>query len=239
VASATETAPAGPQAPREADLEELRDAAASCTACHLHLLATQTVFGEGPSRAPLMLIGEQPGDQEDLQGRPFVGPAGGLLDRALEEAGISREDAYVTNVVKHFKWVKRGKRRIHDKPNAAEVRACRPWLEREIELVKPEVIVLLGATAAQAMLGRDFRVSLHQGDFVDSPLAPFVMTTVHPSSLLRASDTEARRAGIERFTADLRKAASALNHRTSLSGSRSFANSGADDFVDGVEGRPA
>ena len=196
--------------PPAAGLEEVREIAAACEACDLYLRATQTVFGEGRPRARIMLVGEQPGDQEDQQGRPFVGPAGRMLDDALEAAGIDRDSAYVTNVVKHFKWVQRGKRRIHDKPNGAEVRACRPWLEKEIELVKPDVLVLLGATAAQAMLGRDFRVSVHRGQFVDSDLAPFVMATVHPSSLLRAPNEEARRLAIEQFTADLRTAAAVL-----------------------------
>jgi DNA polymerase len=157
-----------------------------------------------------MFVGEQPGDAEDLSGHPFVGPAGKLLDRALEDAGIDRDTVYVTNVVKHFKWEPRGKRRIHKKPNAAEIAACRPWLDTEIELVKPQVLVCLGATAAQALLGRQFRVTAHRGEFVPSPLAPMVLATVHPSSILRAPDEETRRSEMKLFTDDLRKVAQAL-----------------------------
>jgi len=173
-------------------------------------LGTQTVFGEGASKAQLMLVGEQPGDAEDLAGHPFVGPAGKLLDRALVDAGIDRAAVYVTNVVKHFKWEPRGKRRIHKKPNAAEIAACRPWLDTEIELVKPRAIVCLGATAAQALLGRQFKVTAHRGEFVESPLAPLVSATVHPSSILRAPDDEMRRLEMKRFTDDLRTVARAL-----------------------------
>jgi DNA polymerase len=168
------------------------------------------VFGEGDPGAELMLIGEQPGDAEDLSGHPFVGPAGKLLDRALEQAGINRDQVYVTNVVKHFKWEPRGKRRIHKKPNAAEIAACRPWLDAEIALVRPRAIVCLGATAAQALLGRQFKVTAQRGRFVESPLAPFVLATVHPSSLLRAPDDESRHRETKRFIADLRKVAGAL-----------------------------
>jgi DNA polymerase len=157
-----------------------------------------------------MLIGETPGDREDLEGRPFVGPAGHLLDRCLAEAGLARERAYVTNVVKHFKWTPRGKRRLHGKPNASEIRACKPWVEAEIALVKPQLLMLMGATAAQALLGPSFRVTRERGEFVDSALAPKVMATVHPSSLLRAPDDAARAAAIAVFVADLRKAAKAL-----------------------------
>ena len=157
-----------------------------------------------------MLVGEQPGDAEDLSGHPFVGPAGKLLDRALEEAGIDRAQVYVTNVVKHFKWEPRGKRRIHKKPNAGEIAACRPWLDAEIALVKPRGIVCLGATAAQALLGKAFRVTAHRGELIKSPLAPFVLATVHPSSLLRAPDEETRRRETTRFIDDLRKARRAL-----------------------------
>src|SRR5207247_6941487 len=153
---------------------------------------TQTVFGEGPRRARVMLVGEQPGNDEDLAGKPFVGPAGRVLDRALEAAGIARGDVYVTNVVKHFKWEPRGKRRIHAKPNAGEISACRPWLETEIALVRPHALVCLGATAAQALLGKSFKVSRQRGEFVESSLAPLVMATVHPSSILRAQDDETR-----------------------------------------------
>src|SRR6185503_16934434 len=183
-----------PEKPR---LETVRDAAKDCRACDLYKTGTQTVFGEGPSRAEVMFVGEQPGDAEDLAGHPFVGPAGKLLDRALEQAGIDRSLVYVTNVVKHFKWEPRGKRRIHKKPNAAEISACRPWLEVEIALVKPRVIVCLGATAAQALLGKQFRVSKERGQFVESPLAPKVMATVHPSSILRAPDDETRRSEMQ------------------------------------------
>jgi DNA polymerase len=189
----------------------VRDAAAGCKACDLYKRGTQTVFGEGPTRAEVMLVGEQPGDAEDLAGHPFVGPAGRLLDRALADAGIDRARVYVTNVVKHFKWEPRGKRRIHAKPNAAEIGACRPWLETEIALVKPRVLVLLGATAAQALLGRAFKVSRQRGQFVESPLAPLVTATVHPSSILRAPDDEARRLEMQRFVADLRNVAARLS----------------------------
>jgi len=188
-------------------LKAVREVAAACTNCHLYKNATQTVFGEGSPRAEIILVGEQPGDQEDLAGRPFVGPAGRLLDQALEEAGIDRKLAYVTNVVKHFKWQPRGKRRIHQKPNAAEVAACRPWLDAELSLVKPKVLVCLGATAAQALLGRQFRVSKDRGVPVESELAPVVMATVHPSSILRSDDREAEMA---LFVDDLRRVAEAL-----------------------------
>ena len=196
--------------PPRASLAKLRDIAAGCTACPLYAAATQTVFGEGPAPATLMLVGETAGDQEDVQGRPFVGPAGKLLDRCLEEAGLERKQSYVTNVVKHFKFTPRGKRRIHGKPNAMEIRACIPWLKAEIERVKPEMIVCLGATAAKALLGASFRVSQQRGVAVPSPLAPIVMATVHPSSLLRAPDDETRYREIERFTADLKTAAKML-----------------------------
>lgn len=196
--------------PSGASLAKLRDIATSCTACPLYANATQTVFGEGPAEAALMLVGETAGDQEDLQGRPFVGPAGKLLDRCLEEAGLDRKAAYVSNVVKHFKFTPRGKRRIHDKPNAAEIRACIPWLKAEIERVKPEMIICLGATAAKALLGASFRVSQQRGVAVPSPLASIVMATVHPSSLLRAPDEETRYREIDRFTDDLKTAAKLL-----------------------------
>ena len=191
--------------PGRPTLPALRDAAAGCQACDLWRTGTQTVFGEGAREADVMFVGEQPGGQEDLAGRPFVGPAGKLLDKAMEEAGIDRRQAYVTNVVKHFKWQPRGKRRIHAKPNWAEMAACRPWLDAELELVKPHVLVCLGATAAQALLGRDFRVTRYRGEPVPSPLAPFVLATVHPSSILRAPDEGARRAQMSDFVADLRK----------------------------------
>jgi uracil-DNA glycosylase len=197
--------------PQGADLDKLKEAAAGCTACPLHERGTQTVFGEGRVRSRVMLVGEQPGDQEDLKGRPFVGPAGQLLDWAIEKAGIDRRRAYVTNVVKHFKWVPRGKRRIHSKPNSMEIRACLPWLEEEIALVKPEALVCLGATAAQALLGRSFRVTQERGNFVRSPLAPHVMATVHPSSLLRIEDDKERKAAIRTFVTELRKVAKVLD----------------------------
>jgi len=199
--------------PDRPTLEKVRAAAKDCQACDLWRLGTQTVFGEGRPRANLMLVGEQPGDAEDLAGHPFVGPAGKLLNRALQDAGIDRADVYVTNVVKHFKWEPRGKRRIHKKPNAREIAACRPWLDIEIALVKPRAIVCLGATAAQSLLGRQFRVTADRGAFVTSPLAPLVMATVHPSSILRAPDDETRRDELKRFTADLRKVARALTSK--------------------------
>jgi uracil-DNA glycosylase family protein len=200
--------------PDKPTLKNVAGAAADCKACDLYKRGTQTVFGEGPKRATLMLVGEQPGDAEDLAGHPFVGPAGKLLDRALEQAGIDRKTVYVTNVVKHFKWEPRGKRRIHAKPNAAEIGACRPWLESEIALVRPHALVCLGATAAQALLGKTFKVSKQRGEFVESSLAPLVMATVHPSSILRARDDESRRQEMEWFVADLRKLVGALGRPT-------------------------
>jgi DNA polymerase len=193
--------------PDRLTLGGVRQIAKDCRACDLWARGTQTVFGEGPRGATLMLVGEQPGDQEDLSGHPFVGPAGKLLDRALTEAGIDRRTVYVTNVVKHFKWEPRGKRRIHKKPNAAEITACRPWLETEIQLVRPRALVCLGATAAQALLGRQFKLTAHRGEAVESALAPFVAATVHPSSILRAPDDESRRREMRRFVEDLRKVA--------------------------------
>lgn len=190
--------------PDRPTLPGVRKIAAGCKACDLYKRGTQTVFGEGPPKAELMLVGEQPGDAEDLAGHPFVGPAGRLLDTALEEVGIDRSQVYVTNVVKHFKWEPRGKRRIHAKPNAAEIGACRLWLEVEIALVKPRVLVCLGATAAQALLGKSFKVSQQRGTVVPSPLAPIVSATVHPSSILRAPDDETRREEMRRFVKDLR-----------------------------------
>jgi uracil-DNA glycosylase family protein len=192
--------------PERLSLSGLKEAAAGCKACDLWKTGTQTVFGEGAKKSEVMLVGEQPGDYEDREGRPFVGPAGKLLDRALEEAGVDRRLAYVTNVVKHFKWQGRGKRRIHQKPNWAEMTACRPWLEAELQVVQPSVLVCLGATAAQALLGRDFRVSRQRGELVDSPLAPHVVATVHPSAILRA-DEEDREAEYAAFVADLRTVA--------------------------------
>jgi len=200
---------AAPLIPSRPTLNKLRDAAAGCQACDLWKTGTQTVFGEGRTTSTVMFVGEQPGNSEDLQGRPFVGPAGGLLDRALDEAGIDRTKVYVTNVVKHFKWEPRGKKRIHKKPSAAEISACRPWLEAEIGLIKPRVIICLGSTAAQAIIGPKFRVSTQRATFVDSPLAPFVTATVHPSSILRAPGDEQRHLELGRFIADLKKIAKA------------------------------
>ena len=193
-------------------IAELREKAAGCQACDLWKTATQTVFGEGPSPAKLMLVGEQPGDQEDRDGRPFVGPAGKLLDRALEEAQIDRREVYVTNVVKHFKWAaaERGKRRIHKKPRSIEIQACRPWIESEIQVVRPQVLVCLGATAAQALFGKDFRINSQRGQPVASDLAPYATATVHPSSILRAPDEEAREAQMAAFIKDLKKIARLL-----------------------------
>ena len=188
-------------------LEELREEAAGCQACDLWKNATQTVFGQGAEHARLMLVGEQPGDQEDLVGKPFVGPAGKLLERALDEAGIDRRKVYVTNAVKHFRWTRRGKRRLHAKPNAGQVRACRPWLDAEIETVKPHLIVLLGATAAQSVMGPEFRVSRERGKVMPSPLGVPVLATVHPSSILRSVDGESREAAMASFIADLGVAA--------------------------------
>ena len=193
--------------PPRPTLPALRAAAADCKACDLWKKGTQTVFGEGSRRAHVLFVGEQPGNEEDLTGKPFVGPAGKLFDNALDEAGVDRKQTYVTNVVKHFKWEPRGKRRIHKKPNAVEIAACRPWLEAEIALVKPEVIVALGATAAQALLGPQFRVTKQRGQFIESTLAPYVMATVHPSSILRAPDDETRRVEYRRFVDDLKKLA--------------------------------
>jgi uracil-DNA glycosylase family protein len=191
------------------DLDELRRKAQSCRACDLWKTGTQTVFGEGPPQAEVMLVGEQPGDREDIEGHPFVGPAGRVLDTALERAGIDRDRVYLTNVVKHFKWRPRGKRRIHQKPNMEEISACRPWLDGELAAVKPRVLVCLGATAAQALLGRQFRVSRQRGEFVESPLAEHVTATVHPSSILRTDDEE-REAAMEALVEDLRKVAKEL-----------------------------
>lgn len=196
--------------PPRPTLAAVRTAAADCQACELWERGTQTVFGEGTRNARVMFIGEQPGDQEDRIGRPFVGPAGHLLDRALEEAGIDRRDVYVTNVVKHFYWERRGKWRIHKKPRPTHIAACRPWLNVELAMVRPVAVVCLGATAAQALLGATFRVTQHRGEFIRSPLAPIVLATVHPSSLLRAPDSETRHRETERFIEDLRLAARAV-----------------------------
>jgi uracil-DNA glycosylase family protein len=191
----------------------VREEARDCRACDLWKRGTQTVFGEGATAVPMMLVGEQPGNEEDLSGHPFVGPAGRLLDRALEAAGIDRSAVYVTNVVKHFKWEPRGKRRIHKKPNRGEIDACRPWLDTEIALVKPRVIVCLGATAAQSILGPAFKVTRQRGTFVPSSLAEFVTATVHPSSILRAPDDATRQREMDQFIDDLRTAARAVSSR--------------------------
>jgi len=196
--------------PEHPTLERLREAAAGCRGCDLWKNATQTVFGAGPVGAAVMFVGEQPGDQEDREGRPFVGPAGRIFDEALVEAGIDRDRAYVTNAVKHFKWVARGKRRIHAKPTWSETVACRPWLEAEIEVVHPRVLVCLGATAAQSLLGKDFRVTKQRGEWIESDLAERVTATIHPSAILRRRDAEARRAELARFVDDLRVVAAAL-----------------------------
>src|SRR5438046_3089058 len=196
--------------PDTASLGALREAAKDRTACHLYNRATQTVFGEGPKGATMMLVGEQPGDYEDVSGKPFVGPAGKIMDRALEEAGIDRSKVYVTNAVKHFKWEPRGKRRIHQKPNSREIAACRPWLEAELRVVKPKLVVAMGATAAQTIFGPSFRVTRERGKLLSSKLAPRVLATVHPSSLLRQPDEESREREYKLFVADLRAALRAV-----------------------------
>jgi DNA polymerase len=205
--SAADFIPPNPTVPK------LRDAAMRCRGCHLWTVGTQTVFGEGPNRASVMIVGEQPGDQEDRAGHPFVGPSGKLLDRALEEAGIDRDDVYVTNAVKHFKWERGDKsaRRIHKKPNDGEIRACHPWLEEEIRLVRPEVIVCLGATAAQSIMGKSFRVTKERGRPVTAPNGGVVIATVHPSSVLRAPDPAARAQAEQDFIADIKKVARHLS----------------------------
>ncbi|MGN6430528.1 MAG: UdgX family uracil-DNA binding protein [Gaiellaceae bacterium] len=190
--------------PPRPSLKKLREAAAGCKACPLWESGTQTVFGEGGAHVEVVFVGEQPGDHEDIEGHPFVGPAGKLLDKALKEVEIDRSQVYVTNVVKHFKWKPQGKRRIHQKPNWREIAACRPWLDAEVAVLKPRVLVCLGATAAQALLGRDFRVSRQRGELVDSPLAPSAIATVHPSSILRAEDRELE---YREFVRDLEKIA--------------------------------
>src|SRR3954470_3722471 len=201
---------ATPFLPQRHSLKALREAAANCRGCHLWRHATQTVFGEGAARARVMLVGEQPGDREDRAGHPFVGPAGRELDRALEEAGIDRSAAYVTNVVKHFKFQERGKRRIHATPKKFEVDACRPWLDEELRLVKPEALVVLGATAGKALFGPSFRITRERGQPLDSELAPLVMATIHPSAILRGRDDQERGDLRRSFTADLRAVAEAI-----------------------------
>jgi uracil-DNA glycosylase len=201
---------ARPFVPPSRSLTALRKAAESCRGCDLYKNATQVVFGTGSRQARLLLLGEQPGDREDLEGKPFVGPAGAMLIKALEEAGIGPADTYITNAVKHFSWEPRGKRRIHKKPRASEVKACRPWLEAELDAIRPDVIVCLGATASQSLLGSAFRLTAHRGQVLDSPLAGGVVATIHPSSILRAPDSESRRLAYESLVADLKVAAQAL-----------------------------
>jgi uracil-DNA glycosylase len=201
---------ATPFLPDKRNLDALREAAAGCRGCHLWRPATQTVFGEGLKRSRVMFVGEQPGDKEDLAGRPFVGPAGQEFDRGLEAAGIPRDQAYLTNVVKHFKFEERGSRRIHQTPKRFEIEACKPWLAEELQAVEPEVLVFLGATAAKALLGSSFRVTQHRGELLDSDLAPKVAATIHPSSILRQRDDEARYAERAAFAEDLRVVAQAL-----------------------------
>ena len=203
--------PAQQKIPKTLTLPGLAKISKNCKACDLWKRSTQTVFGEGDPNAKVMFVGEVPGDQEDLAGKPFVGPAGSLLGRAFAEAGIDRSKIYVTNAVKHFNWEPRGKRRIHKKPSASEIAACRPWLNAEIDRLKPQAIVCLGATAAQALLGKNFRVTQHRGEFIDSPLAQYVTATVHPSSILRAPDEETRHEEMKRFVADLKKVAKVIS----------------------------
>lgn len=210
-ANDSETGSAAPLVPSRPTISKLQAAARGCQACPLWKTGTQTVFGEGGRGAKVIFVGEQPGNDEDLAGKPFVGPAGKLLDRALVEAGIDRSEVYVTNTVKHFKWEPKGKRRIHKKPNAREITACRPWLEAEIGVLKPSVIVCLGATAAQAIIGKDFKVTQRRGELIESPLARNVVATVHPSSILRAPDEETRHAEYGRFVADLKKIAAVIH----------------------------
>jgi uracil-DNA glycosylase len=208
--SQSEPNDATPFLPERRTLTTLRDAAAGCRGCHLWRGASQTVFGEGLKRSRVMFVGEQPGDQEDRQGKPFVGPAGKELDRGLEAAGIPRDEAYVTNVVKHFKFEERGRRRIHQTPKRFEIDACRPWLDEELRVVEPEALVLLGATAAKALLGSSFRLTQHRGELLDSELASIVTATVHPSAILRAPEEDARIAQRDSFAEDLRVVARAL-----------------------------
>jgi uracil-DNA glycosylase family protein len=202
---------AAPLIPPRPTIEKLQKAARDCRACPLWRTGTQTVFGDGSRNAAVVFVGEQPGNDEDLAGKPFVGPAGKLLDQALVEAGINRNEVYVTNTVKHFKWEPKGKRRIHKKPNAREIAACRPWLDAELEVLKPKVLVCLGATAAQALLGRTFLVSKRRGELIESTLAPNVMATVHPSSILRAPDEQSRHAEMKKFIFDLKKIAKVIH----------------------------
>jgi DNA polymerase len=199
--------------PDSTSWSKVREAAKGCQACHLYRCATQTVFGEGPKTARIMLVGEQPGDYEDIAGKPFVGPAGKIMDRALEDAGIDRKEVYVTNAVKHFKWEPRGKRRLHKKPNSREIAACRPWLEAEVRIIRPALLVAMGATAAQTIFGPTFRVTRERGKIFSSKVAPRVLATVHPSSLLRQPDEESRHREYKHFVADLRVAVKAANQK--------------------------
>lgn len=204
MATKSETTSAGDFVPEDGTLEELRAAAQSCKGCDLYKNATQTVFGEGPEKAKVVLVGEQPGDQEDKQGLPFVGPAGRLLDKALAEAGIAREQVYVTNGVKHFKYIWHGKRRLHQKPSVREVAACRPWLEAEIEQVKPKVVVCMGATAAQSVLGRPVPITRERGKFIESKTGPAIFITTHPSSILRQREDADREREYNRFASEMK-----------------------------------
>ena len=205
-----ETITAAPLIPPQPTLETLRKAAAHCRACPLWESGTQTVFGEGTGNATTLFVGEQPGDQEDKAGKPFVGPAGQLFDRALQTAGIDRTHLYVTNVVKHFKWIAQGTRRLHQSPNKREITACRPWLEAEITVIQPQGIVCLGAVAARALLGEAFRVTRQRGEFLPSPLAPWIMATIHPSAILRIPEEGAREAAFHRFVDDLKEVATKI-----------------------------
>jgi DNA polymerase len=204
------TRSAAPFVPATTSLKQLSTAAEGCRGCDLYKTAMQVVFGEGPKKAAVMFVGEQPGDQEDRQGEPFVGPAGALLDKALADAGISRAEIYVTNAVKHFKWEPRGKRRIHKKPRASEIKACRPWLEAELRAVQPAVVVCLGATAAQSILGASFKLMRQRGQVVPSSIAARVVATVHPSSVLRAPDSDSRKLAYEALVADLKVVANVV-----------------------------
>ena len=204
MATKSETASAGDFVPENGTLEELRDAAQSCKGCDLYKNATQTVFGEGPTKATIILVGEQPGDQEDKQGHPFVGPAGRLLDKALADAGIPRNQAYVSNAVKHFKFIWRGKRRLHQKPSVREVAACRPWLEAEIEAVHPKVVVCMGATAAQSVLGHPVPIMKERGKFIESKIGPVIFITIHPSSILRQQEDADREREYRAFASEMK-----------------------------------
>ncbi|MFZ5890670.1 MAG: UdgX family uracil-DNA binding protein [Myxococcota bacterium] len=199
--------------PKRRTLGTLREASKGCKGCDLYIAATQTVFGEGPSSARVVFVGEQPGNHEDLQGRPFVGPAGGIFDRALAEAGIARDEVYVTNAVKHFSFEQRGKARLHKRPRPGEIRACAPWLREELAQIEPEVVVLLGSTAAQSIFGTTFRITAERGKKLESDLAPFVMATIHPSAVLRAPDDASRKQSFQSLVDDLRLVARELERK--------------------------